>query len=240
MAERYGSKGTAGLPQAIVSAMPAHSTYLETHPGGGAIMRRRPPARRSIGIDPDRRPADSFRCGYPVELHHGCAHRFLSGFDFDGRGLVYRDPPYVRSTRRGPRRHRFDCTDDDHVAPAGILGSLPCRVMVSGYPPALHDAHLNGWRPPEVQASSQACTVTGKLWSDLGPDRPHRRACAGRNLADRQRTRRNAAGRARRHRAMPPGGRLAVPAAVMAVEAGERARRPMSARPGIPSGTCPA
>ncbi len=214
--------------------------YIGPFPGGGAIMRRRPPARRSIGVDPDRRAVDGFRCGYPVELHQGCALRFPGTFPFQGREPVYRDPPYVLSTRRGPRRHRFDCTDDDHVAPAGILRSLPCRVMVSGHPSALCDAHLDGWRPPEVQASSQACAVTGKLWPDFGPDRPHWHTCAGRNFTDRQRIRRSAASRARRYRAMPPAGRLAVPAAVMAVEAGERARRPMSARPGIPSGTCPA
>ena len=36
------------------------------------------------------------------------AHRFLSGFGFQGRELVYRDPPYMRSVRSGPRRHRLD------------------------------------------------------------------------------------------------------------------------------------
>ena len=33
--------------------MPPHDTYIETHLGGGAIMRRKPPALRNIGIDRD-------------------------------------------------------------------------------------------------------------------------------------------------------------------------------------------
>ncbi len=221
MAAWYGSKGTTGLSQAIVAAMPAHSTYLETHLGGGAIMRRKPAAQRSIGVDLNRRAIDGFRCGYPVELHHGCAHRFLSGFDFQGRELVYCDPPYVQSTRRGPRRYRFDYTDDDHVALLGILKSLPCQVMLSGYPSRLYDEHLAGWRSLEIQVNNQACVVTEKLWLNFDPGRPHWHACAGRNFTDRQRIRRNAESWARRYRAMPPGERLAVLAAVMAVEAEE-------------------
>ena len=221
MAEWYGSKGTTGLSQAIVSAMPPHHTYLETHLGGGAIMKRKPPAQRSIGIDLSRRAIDNFRCDQPVELHHGCAHRFLSGFDFQGRELVYCDPPYVQSTRRSERRYRFDYTDDDHVALLGILKSLPCQVMVSGYPSALYDAHLSDWRSAEIQVNNQSCVVTEKLWFNFDPGRPHWHTCAGRNFTDRQRIKRNAASWARRYRAMPPGERLAVLAAVMAVEAGE-------------------
>ena len=93
--------------------------------------------------------------------------------------------------------------------------------MVSGYPSALYDTHLAGWRSLEVQVNNQACVVTEKLWFNFEPDRPHWHTCAGRNFTDRQRIKRNAARWARRYRAMPPGERLAVLAAVMAVEAGE-------------------
>ena len=221
MAEWYGSKGTTGLSQAIVSAMPPHHTYLETHLGGGAIMKRKPPAQRSIGIDLNRRAIDNFRCDQPVELHHGCAHRFLSGFDFQGRELVYCDPPYVQSTRRSERRYRFDYTDDDHVALLGILRSLPCQVMVSGYPSALYDAHLAGWRSLEVQVNNQSCVVTEKLWFNFEPDRVHWASLAGRDFTHRQTVKRKAASWGRRYEAMPRAERLAVLAAIMAVEAGE-------------------
>ena len=136
-------------------------------------MKRKPPALRNIGIDLNRRAIDTFRCEYPVELHHGCAHRFLSEFDFDGRELVYSDPPYVQSARKSQRRYRFDYTDADHVALLGILRSLPCQVMVSGYPSRLYDERLADWRSLEIQVNNQSCVVTEKLWFNFAPDRVH-------------------------------------------------------------------
>ena len=97
----FGSKATAGLWQSLIAMMPPHDVYIESHLGGGAIMQRKPPALRNIGIDLDGRVIESFRCDYPVELVHGCAHRLLAGFPFRGRELVYADPPYLHEVRRG-------------------------------------------------------------------------------------------------------------------------------------------
>ena len=69
----FGSKATSGLCQPIIAMMPPHDTYIETHLGGGALMRRKPAALRNIGIDRDARALDGFECDYPVELTHGCA-----------------------------------------------------------------------------------------------------------------------------------------------------------------------
>ena len=38
----FGSKATSGLCQPIIAMMPPHDTYIETHLGGGALMRRKP------------------------------------------------------------------------------------------------------------------------------------------------------------------------------------------------------
>ncbi len=161
----YGSKATTGLSQAIVGLMRPHDTYIETHLGGGAIMKRKPPALRSIGIDLNARSIGTLCCDYEVELVHGCCHRFPADYPFEGSELVYSDPPYLMSTRKSQRRYRYRYSDADHEA------------------------------------------------------LPHWHACAGRNFTDRRRIKRKAASRARRYRAMPPGERLAVLAAVMAVEA---------------------
>ena len=217
----FGSKATTGLCQPLIAGMPPHSTYIETHLGGGAIMKRKPPALRNIGIDLNRQTIDSFSCDYPVELHHGCCHAFLSDFDFDGRELVYSDPPYVQSTRKSQYRHHFDYTDADHVALLGILKSLPCSVMISGYPSRLYDEHLCEWRSLEIQVNNQSCIVTEKLWFNFAPDRVHWAALAGRNPTHRQAVKRKAANWGRRYAAMPRGERLSVLAAIMAVEAEE-------------------
>ncbi len=44
MGSYFGSKATSGLCQPIIALMPPHDTYIETHLGGGAIMKRKPPA----------------------------------------------------------------------------------------------------------------------------------------------------------------------------------------------------
>ena len=80
----FGSKATTGLCQAIVSLMPPHSAYVETHLGGGTIMKRKPPALRNIGIDLNARSVMTFSCDHDVELVHCCCHRFLADFPFEG------------------------------------------------------------------------------------------------------------------------------------------------------------
>ena len=195
----FGSKGTTAFSQAIVSMCPPHHTCRETHLGGGAIMKRKPPALRNIGIDLNRRAIGRFSCDCTVELHHGCCHAFLSGFDFQGDELVCADPPCVQSARRSPRRCRFDCSDDGHAELIRLLRALPARVMISGCPSRLHDEQLSDWRSISPQASNRCCVVTEKAWLSFPPGQPHWHSNAGRNFTER----------------------LSVLAAVMAVEAGQ-------------------
>lgn len=67
MTSYFGSKATSGLCQPIIALMPPHDTYIETHLGGGAIMRRKPPALRNIESTPKSRPNDGAPAGRLVE-----------------------------------------------------------------------------------------------------------------------------------------------------------------------------
>ena len=88
----YGSKATSGLCQPLIAAMPPHATYIETHLGGGAIMQRKPPALRNIGIDRNVRSIRTFRCAYEVELVHGCCHPLPGRVPVCGRRTGLRRP----------------------------------------------------------------------------------------------------------------------------------------------------
>jgi hypothetical protein len=199
--------------------MPPHDTYIETHLGGGAIMKRKPPALRNIGIDLDQRALEKFRCDYPVDLVHGCAHRFLAEYRYRGRELVYCDPPYLQGTRSSGRRYRFDYEEQDHLELLSLLKRLPCPVILSGYPSALYDQALRGWQSLELQVMNQGGVRTEKVWFNFRPDRVHWARYTGKNHTDRQRIKRKAENWGRRYRALPPGERLAVLAALMAVQA---------------------
>lgn len=221
MRRYFGSKATSGLCQAIIALMPPHDTYIETHLGGGAIMKRKPPALHNIGIDKDPKALAAFECDYPVEKIHGCAHRFLAAYDYRGRELIYCDPPYLLSTRRSGRRYRFDYEESDHIELLELLKGLPCNIILSGYPSTLYDAHLRGWRHLELQVMNQAGVCTEKLWFNFAPDRVHWPSYAGKNFTDRQRIKRKAANWGRNYQGLPRAERLAVLAAIMAVEAEE-------------------
>jgi len=219
----FGSKATSGLCQPIIALMPPHDTYIETHLGGGAIMQRKPPALRNIGIDLDQRALSQFECGYPVQLVHTCAHRFLAEYEYRGRELVYCDPPYLKHTRSSGRRYRFDYEELDHVALLTLLERLPCQVILSGYPSALYDELLPEWQSIELQVMNQGGVRTEKLWFNFAIDRVHWPRYAGKNHTDRQRVKRKAESWSRRYQALPPAERLAVLSALMAVDAHETA-----------------
>ena len=123
--------------------MPPHATYIETHLGG-AIMQRKPPALRDIGIDRNAGSVQAFRCTYAVELVHGCCHRLLAQFPFVGDELVYSDPPYLLGARKSQRHYRYDYTQADHEQLPGLLKDLPCKAMLSGYLSELHERELAG------------------------------------------------------------------------------------------------
>ena len=214
----FGSKATSGLCQAIIALQPPHDVYIEPFLGGGAIMQRKLPAQRNIGLDLDPRALAGFACAYPVELHWGCALRFLEAFPFRGRELVYCDPPYLQATRRSERRYRHDLDDAAHVALLRLLRSLDCQVMISGYPSRLYQSQLADWRSVSLQVNNHAAVVTESIWFNFAPDRLHWARFAGRNFTHRQTIKRKAESWARRYAAMPPAERLAVMAALMAVE----------------------
>ncbi len=221
MISYFGSKATSGLCQPIIAMMPPHDTYIETHLGGGAIMKRKPAALHNIGIDLNLKALRSFDCDYPVKKVHDCAHKFLSTYDFHGRELVYSDPPYLLHTRTSGRRYRFDYDERDHIELLEILKKLPCFVMLSGYPSSLYDELLTDWGTLELQVMNQSGVRTEKIWFNFTPDRVHWCRYAGKNFTDRQRIKRKAQSWGKRYKNLPRSERLAVLSSIMNVEAQE-------------------
>lgn len=200
-----GGKGRAY--QRIISMMPPHPTYIETHLGSGAVLKHKRPARRSIGIDIDAGVIERWRaCDLTgIELFHGCAIGFLRTFPFSGDELVYADPPYWPDTRRRPRCYRHDYTAEQHLELLDTMLSLNCRVMISGYPSEVYDDILVGWRRHMIPNQTQAGPVEEALWTNFEPGhRLHDYSYVGDNFRERERIRRSRRTQVERLRRAPP------------------------------------
>lgn len=194
-----GSTPVVGVSQAIIANMPPHDTYIELFLGNGTVMRKKPVAQRSIGVDINRRVLDKQKYR-GVELYCGDAIEYLQQCDFDheaGRVLIYCDPP-MHVTRRPKPRNRQAFSENDHIRLLECLNALPegVSVIVSGIPSPLYDGLLHDWRSIEYQviprSNQRDSAVTEKIWMNYKPDSSHWIGLAGINFTERQRIKRKA------------------------------------------------
>lgn len=200
-----GGKGRAY--QRIISLMPPHSTYIETHLGGGAVLRHKRPARRSIGIDFDPKVVEDWKSVvHPgLEVVQGCAAAFLRSFQFAGDELVYADPPYWPDSRRRAKCYRFDYTSEQHKDLLAVLSDLPCHVMISGYTNPHYEETLSGWSMQIIQNQTRTGPVEEALWTNFKPDhRLHDYSYVGDDFRERERIRRGRRTQVERLRRAPP------------------------------------
>jgi DNA adenine methylase len=179
--------------QHIINLMPRHDVYIETHLGGGSVMRKKKPAAVNIGVERDAAVLASWRqMGVPnLELVHGRAEDFLSAYPFKGDEVVYADPPYLPELRRRPKLYRCEYTTQDHVALLKILVQLPCKVLVSGYPSALYDRMLPAWNQWRFLSKTQVDVREEVVWFNFEvPPQLHDSQYLGDTFRDRQSTKR--------------------------------------------------
>jgi site-specific DNA-adenine methylase len=142
-----GGKGT--VYQQLINLMPPHEVYIETHLGGGAVIRHKRPASSNIGIEKDPKIIVLWEKHQPLsfKLVNDDAYNFLSNYKYTDSELVYCDPPYLQSTRKACERklYRYDYSLDDHRMLLQLLRSLPCKVMISGYESVLYKEMLPNW-----------------------------------------------------------------------------------------------
>ena len=185
---RYpGGKGKTY--QHIINLMPRHDVYIETHLGGGAVMRHKRPATTNIGIDADASVLDSWAQtpGINIDLVHGRAEDFLAAYHFTGTELLYVDPPYLPETRRRAKVYRCEYDVEDHVRLLHMLVGLPCMVLVSGYESALYDDILRGWSKHAFRAKTHVDVRLETLWFNYEtPTLLHDNRYMGANFRQRQ------------------------------------------------------
>jgi DNA adenine methylase len=188
-----GGKGR--LYQSIISMMPPHDTYIETHLGSGVVLRMKKPARRSVAVDIDPLIIASAKNWHvpDLELHNGDAATFLRKCPPGINSLVYVDPPYVGSTKKNRRYYRFEYTDQDHVELLEVLNSLKCYVLISGYDSELYQRYLPLWRRRNLVNITHGGLRNEVVWSNFeGPADLHDFRNVGESFRERERIKRKA------------------------------------------------
>jgi DNA adenine methylase len=185
---RYpGGKGKCF--QHVVNLLPPHSVYIEPFLGAGSVLRNKRPADVNIGVDQDPQIIQKWRRDHSglATFIEGDAAAFLSQQTFAGHEVIYCDPPYLPTTRLRSRVYRFDYTETDHVRLLTTLRSLPCRVILSGYPSNLYDDLLQGWTTDTFVAKAHDGLRKEKLWFNYAvPTELHDARFLGRSFRERQ------------------------------------------------------
>lgn len=193
--------------QRLINLMPVHRVYIESHLGGGAVLRHKRPAEVSIGIDIDAQVIDYWQAqpSKLCELEHADAVSFLANFSYQGDELIYADPPYVPSTRRRTKIYRHEYLLEDHVRLLETLKRVPCKVMLSGYYSELYAQSLQEWRKVSFSAKTHVDVQQECVWMNFEPPaRLHDGTYLGQTFRDRQTIKRRRASLENRLAQMDP------------------------------------
>lgn len=214
-----GAKSGSGVYQKIINLMPPHDVYVEAFLGTGAIMKRKAPAMKNIGIDKSASCIEKFEHD-GVEAFVADAFEFLPSLDLSNgeRTLIYCDPPYVKQTRTSQARYEHEFSDDDHRRLLVLLKTLPCNVIISGYYSELYNDLLGDWWKTDFPAMTRGGVRTEVVWCNFEPSDVHWHRYAGKNATDRQRIKRKAERWAASYAKLPNAERQAVMAALLAVK----------------------
>ncbi len=178
----------------IINLLPPHKTYIETHLGGGAVLRnKKSAADRSLAMDRDPKVIEHWRRCFPslASYVEADALEFLTTTHFTGEEVIYCDPPYLPCTRRRRRVYRYDYDTHDHEALLKIICCLPSRIVISGYPSELYDSELHDWSTLTFTAKAHNGIRTEKVWFNFEPPKHlHDPRYLGNNFRERQTHRR--------------------------------------------------
>lgn len=201
-----GSKGQSGVAERIIGQMPPHEIYVEAFFGSGVVFKAKRHAKISYLIDRDESCLAGHCSQSPlVVTASGDAMEFLPDLALPGDSVVYCDPPYVLSTRKGREYYDHEMSDAQHLALLQVLKKLKCNVLLSGYPSELYGRELQDWRCISYRTRTRGRTLTECLWCNFPePTELHDWRYAGKNFRQRVTFKRLAARWLGRLEAMPP------------------------------------
>ncbi|MFL6438138.1 MAG: DNA adenine methylase [Terriglobales bacterium] len=189
----------------LINLMPPHEIYVETHLGGGAVLRHKRPASLQIGIDIDAAVIAKWHALNPLcDLVCADAVEYLNSSRFGPNTLIYSDPPYMNSTRLRARVYRHDYSDADHQRLLECLKRQTCFVMISGYENEFYSRVLSDWNRVTFSSKTHLGNRIESVWLNYSiPARLHDHTWLGRGFREREQFKRRRARLKRRIDELP-------------------------------------
>jgi len=166
--------------------------------------------------------------GSSFEFHQTDGIAFLEAYRFTGSELVYCDPPYLMTRRKGRRLYEHEMNAVDHRRLLRVLQELNSNAMVSGYWSKLYADALQGWNHVTYETMTRGGTkATEWLWFNFpAPVELHDYRYLGQNFRERERIKRKKNRWTARLLRMPALERQALLAAIAATARSSDVRSP--------------
>lgn len=193
--------------QRLINLMPPHQVYIESHLGGGAVLRHKRPAEVSIGIDADVAVIAYWAKNFPGSCHlvNEDAASYLAQYAYTGAELIYADPPYLATVRRQSKIYRHEYSEQDHIELLATLLQAQCMVMLSGYDNELYNDTLTGWRKVQFFTMTHIGVRQEHVWMNFSePQKLHDGSYLGNTFRERQTIKRRQARLVKKFRQMDP------------------------------------
>lgn len=193
-----GGKNGAGVYQRIINHMPPHRAYIELFLGSGAILRHKRPAELNIGIDKSQKALDLCNSLIRTTSHNifyrRCGIDHLARSELLPNTLLYCDPPYVKSTRKGGDLYEHEMSLEDHDRLLSLLVRTKAMVMISGYRSDFYDDALKDFHRIDYKTMTRGGLVDESLWMNFSPPAQlHDYSFLGADYRERERIKRKKA-----------------------------------------------
>jgi hypothetical protein len=187
-----GGKAMAGTYQRLINQIPPHRVYVEPFLGGGAILRYKLPAERSIAIDLDPSAIERFGDRVPAATTvlntDGLAWLEENVVRFAADWFVYLDPPYMQDACQSRLRYKYVLSREDHGRLLRVARAARCNVMLSGYWSELYARELRSWRSVQFWVMTRGGHKQMEwVWMNYAqPDALHDYRYLGRDYRERE------------------------------------------------------
>ena len=110
-----------------------------------------------------------------VQIEHMDALRLIERYNDPGV-LMYIDPPYIRSLRKGGALYRHEMSYTQHMELLRIITESRARIIISGYDDTLYDTLLSGWYKDSIMSHTTSAHMAKEtIWQNFEP--PEKQLC---------------------------------------------------------------